>query len=601
MRSMIGWLSYLVARPKHFKRRVTGCCLIFVLGILLACGLLFGLSFLLVQLAVAQTTETPQEVLLLIDNSNSMFEKDGPGSDPNLLRIQAARLFITYLGVDSGGVLHRLGVIFFGGEARLVAPLTTLADDARRDELIDLIDNPERMAWTNPQAALELAEQTFRHSRTSGSRAVVLLTDGKPEWTTTPTEQEMTQTIARLRTVAGRFAAQNIPLFIILLQNSTTEADPEIEQRYIPLWQDMAAMTPTGRFYRARHSDALLDIYHNIVVTLTDRQTAGVVLQTQVQTQTIQQLWVEPNLQQVTFVIRKSDPALQVELVRPDERPVNPAEAGVQYGGRLGQSLEEIWSINQPPPGVWTVRINGRGTVTLWKDFYPAPATPTVTPSPTATLTPTATPRPSATATPTPTLTPTSTTPPAVAKPVPTLQPTGRPTSLPTATAPATGSVSNGPLIRWVVWPSLVLVVGGAGWYWRHTHQTQPLLSGTLRRVTAPNQVGPAATERIDLDTTGRRDITLGPDPKAYLHLPDLPEAPTPTIRLVARLGPDHQLGVSLLVPETNEARPVLVNKMPVQREWLLQDGDVITMGAYRFKYENLRQRASGYPGQTPR
>jgi len=156
-----------------------------------------------------------------------MYEKGGLGSDPDLLRIEAARLFLTYLGVDSGGAVYRLGVIFFGGEAQLVAPPTSLSDDSRRAELARLIADPPRPSWTNPQAALDLAEATF--TGLAGRRAVVLLTDGKPELSSNPTPQETAEAISRLQATAARLAAAEIPLFIILLQNQATDADPEID------------------------------------------------------------------------------------------------------------------------------------------------------------------------------------------------------------------------------------------------------------------------------------------------------------------------------------------------------------------------------------
>lgn len=68
----------------------------------------------------------------------------------------------------------------------------------------------------------------------------------------------------------------------------------------------MAAATPVGRFYRARRSEELLDIYHDIVVALTGRQTTGIVIQSQVRTAMIEPVIVEPAWAQVTLVILKA-------------------------------------------------------------------------------------------------------------------------------------------------------------------------------------------------------------------------------------------------------------------------------------------------------
>jgi hypothetical protein len=527
------------------------------------------------------------------------------------------------------------------------------------------------MGWTAPQAALDLAAETFRAADPHAGRAVVLLTDGKPEQSTTPTAEEKAAIIARLRGSAGRFAADGVPLFIILLQNAATDADPAIEQDFAPLWQEMAQATPGGRFYRARRSEELLDIYHDIVVTLTGRGTAGVVVQTQVQTETLERIPVKAGLAQVTFVIRKSDPALQVAVLRPDGRPLAPGDPGVQYGGRPGQSQEEVWAVDDPPPGDWQVQIGGQGTVTVWKDFYPAPSTPTPRPSPTDTPTATSTPTrtPTASPTPRPTATPT---------PLPAVGPVSRlsfatpsapveawpgdrlplvATWLPGARVlarlesadgnrlneislsetsegrytgqlglPAEGNgfgagryrlhllgearLANGltvqdevflPLTvrpaRWGGWwiglPVTVLVAGG-GWLWFRRRQMAPLLEGTLRRLAAP--AGQTIPARLDLDGLRRQRVSLGPDPKAELHLPSSSDAPTPHARLVARREGSGRSSVALLAGESEaDAGQVQVNQLPVVGEWLLQDGDVIQVGGYRFRYENLRRRAPAH------
>ena len=569
---------------RRARRRLGGCCLLMLLGLLLACGAVCGLSFHLVRRAGAQGPDpAPLQVLLLIDQSNSMYEKGGIGSDPNLLRIEAARLFITYLGVDSSGPVHRLGVIFFGDQARLIVPLTSLADDARRAEMVRLIADPPRMGWTDPQAALDLAAETLLAEDGNARRAVILLTDGKPERSTRPTPQEKAATIAQLRETARRFADEEISLFLVLLQNEATDADPEIEALYVPLWQEMAQMTPHGRFYRARRSEELLGIYHDIVVALTGRQTAGVVVQTQVQTETVETVLVEVGLAQVTFVVRKSAPALQVTILRPDGRLLAPGDPDVRYGGRPGQSREEVWAVHAPAPGLWRVRIRGQGTVTVWRDFYPAPPTPTPTPSPPPPPPPPPSPPASPTRPPTPSPLPLLVAP-TISPPIP-LSPAG----------PATEEVTGSGGGRSGLWVGL-LVVGlalGGGGIWLYRRRRAPLLEGTLRRLAAP--VGSAIPDRLDLDALNRREVRLGPDPDADLYLPGTSDVPTPPVRLIAQRGGGGRTGILLtLEPTRKRDGQARINHLPVTDEWPLRDGDLITLGAYRFRYENLRRRSRG-------
>ena len=168
MRWLSLWHRFTAFLGQHspfssLRRRVRRCCLTAGCGLGVVLLVLVLLILLLVLAGDRAFGQAPagDGVMLLIDNSNSMYDLGGVGSDPDLLRIEAARLFTAYLGVDADEADHRLGVIFFGGEAELVVPLTPLRDDIRRAEIADLIAEPERMRWTDPNRALELAYQAL--------------------------------------------------------------------------------------------------------------------------------------------------------------------------------------------------------------------------------------------------------------------------------------------------------------------------------------------------------------------------------------------------------------------------------------------------------
>jgi hypothetical protein len=145
-------------------------------------------------------------------------------------------------------------------------------------------------------------------------------------------------------------------------------------------------------------------------------------------------------------------------------------------------------------------------------------------------------------------------------------------------------------LAWWVLLPVAVLAVGGGGWLWLQYHQPKLFLTGTLRPLAGEASY-PA---RLDLDSLDRWEITLGAIPPADIHLPHTPDQLTPSARLTARLDADDQIGVVLTpLPGEASAAAAKVNNMAVSQEWFLRDGDVITLGGYRFKYENLRQRRS--------
>ena len=119
-------------RRRGCRRRALGCLGFLALLLAMAALLLFGL---LRRAAAGAPPSESLAVQLVIDNSNSMFDKGGVGTDPEQLRMAAARLFIEYLGIDDNRFHPSCGLIFFGSEAHQVAPLTPLADSAGRRSL----------------------------------------------------------------------------------------------------------------------------------------------------------------------------------------------------------------------------------------------------------------------------------------------------------------------------------------------------------------------------------------------------------------------------------------------------------------------------------
>jgi hypothetical protein len=374
-----------------------GCRFVLILLLLLSCLSCAALG-LLVRRAIAG--EPGSDVMLAIDNSNSMFDKNGVGSDSELRRIEAAQMFITYLGVDSGSSSHRLGVIFFGGEAKEVVPLTPLISDDERSKMASLIADPQRMEWTDPAAALTLSRDALLPSGQQGrERAVVLLTDGKPEWDHDPTPEERRAVIDELRRLGDQFAEDDIDLFVILLANEATDADPEIGTTYVPLWRSITETTG-GRFYQVRRADDLFTIYHDILLTLSATESAGPVVDTTLEGALQEEtVVIEPNLARVTYLVRLSSTDVAVTIHRPNGQRLQLDDPDVRHAG---WGTTAIWAVTRPQSGEWQVRMGGRGSVTVWKDFLPLPqqervADPSPTPlppSPTPTVTPSPTPAP---------------------------------------------------------------------------------------------------------------------------------------------------------------------------------------------------------------
>lgn len=360
----------MIERFRRWKR----VCLLVLLIVLFLCLALCALAVFLVGRASAQGAEhLPLDVLLLIDHSNSMWDKDGVGSDPDLLRVQAANLFIAYLGVDTARIGNRLGVIHFGGESVLVAPLMLLNSTGRRQDIRAAIADPHRLDWTDPLEALQLAYETLfpepeDHRDPARQPVVILLTDGKPELFPALSPEERATYVANLRVLVDRFRKQGCPIFTIALSNEATDADPEIQTVYRNMWQEIAARTPPAEYHEARTADDLLRIYHAIVARLTGAEPDAPVIETLVDGRAAETVTVETGLAQVTLVVLRSDPALEVRLLRPGGAPARPDDADVQHTGKTGVTREEVWAITNPRPGHWSLELQGHGTVLVWQD-----------------------------------------------------------------------------------------------------------------------------------------------------------------------------------------------------------------------------------------
>jgi len=360
-----------MSRLRRWKRT---CCLLLLVGALLLVFLCVALFALVYQARAQDMAPLPLDALLLIDHSNSMWDKRGVGSDPGLLRVQAANLFIAYLGVDTARPEHRLGVVHFGGESTLAVPLTPLDSPAQRQAIRATIAAPQRLGWTDPLAALQLAYETlFPQDQRDPARqpAVILLSDGKPELFPAPSPAERAAYLADLRALVERFRAQDCPIFTVALSNEATDADPEIQTVYRNLWQEIAARTPPAEYREARTAADLLPIYHAVVARLSGAEADTPVIETTVEGQALETIAVEPGLAQMTLVILRSDPALEVRLVRPEGVPARPFDPDVQHSGEAGATHEEIWAIRNPRPGTWTLELRGYGTVVVWLDTVP--------------------------------------------------------------------------------------------------------------------------------------------------------------------------------------------------------------------------------------
>ena len=615
---------------KLIERLTCGCLIIFILVGILIIG---ALGFLLAERVHAQDAVQPSgqfgarlsapnqpapvyDIVLVSDQSLSMWDCDGIGSDPDMLRVDAVHLFVNYLGADSNNERFRLGLVHFGGQPQLMAPLIELSSDAARQQLLDVAADPEPISWTNQLAALQTARELLTTTAIAGSRrVVVLLTDGEPAW---PADKpvDRAQYTAALRAVAAQFAADQTDLFVVQLTNPNTTCNQRLITEWMSVWQELAAMTPNGAVHTAQKASDLLPIYHNIVRDLIVRNT-GLMADSEALAQDVTvpvgetlviDVPVDSELSSMTLVVLKQSARTTAAVVGPTGAAAELSATGVLATGK--GTRQEVWRIEQPTLGMWQVRLTGEGEVTVWRDRMRPEPTPTPLPLPTVTPLPTSTPTSTPTATPVPTSTPTAT-------PTATSTATATPTSTPTATPTATNTATSTPTSTstatstppptatatatpvpppapqpeagfpwWLVVFAGGTLATGAGGIVVFRNSRQPFLQGELLPLAAndvagallPEDLSFRRTRRLYLGRKGKKQWRLhGWDGSAALEVNANGET---CIVPEARVGSQDQL----------LSGRVSVNKKMVYQPTVLHDGDVIGCGDYQFRYVNLLQ-----------
>ena len=541
---------------------------------------------------------TNQDIVLVSDQSMSMFTCDGVGTDPDLLRVDAVNLFAGYLGADGEPGRYRLGLIHFGGQVQPMAPLTDIGSSAMRQQLAAVAANPEPIPWTDPLLGIQAAAQMLAAEGRSDSRqTILLLSDGQPAWSV-DVQRTTEEYRAGLRAAVADLAARNISLYIVHLSNPITSCSQEVDVAWLDLWKELATTTPQGQLYTATGPRNLLDVYLNIVRQLVGMPDAEVTASGGTldgATGLSVPVTVTVPLERMSLVIWKAQPETEVQLFTPQGVLLAPDDVRVRVTGREMQSRQEIWRIEQPEMGIWSVQLAGRGDVIVWQDRVPLP-TPTPSPTLPPTATPTLTPTPTVTPTATPTETPTAT-PTATATHTP--QPTATNTPSPTPTATATATFTPSPTHTPTATPTEIIIPApepptterGPWWPWAAGGLgSVSLLALLMMRMLrpAPNYLsgqlvpidGPAdelALLTLDLGAERRRTFQLGTGAKEAIW------------RLAGwegsadiRLTPDGQALLEI------KKGSVAVNNLALHQARPLNDGDVIQFGPYRMRYDNL-------------
>lgn len=128
----------------------------------------------------AKTNDT--EIMLVIDNSNSMEFKTAEGKTRKSMILDGSRKLVDNIFNTSDNV--KVGIVKFAGENGLLSILpicVTTKLTSNKDEVLEgltKVENTDVESGTNIQQALKIAEDGFSTSK--GNKIIILLTDGCP-------------------------------------------------------------------------------------------------------------------------------------------------------------------------------------------------------------------------------------------------------------------------------------------------------------------------------------------------------------------------------------------------------------------------------------
>ncbi|MEO8083275.1 MAG: VWA domain-containing protein [Ardenticatenales bacterium] len=595
-------MRYVPGRMRMAGRGAAGCCLaIVVVAFLLALGSCVGLGWSIGRLSAAPAPPPADgtDVLIVLDQSGSLFGQGGRGTDPDLMRMAGARLLVDYLGAEASPGAWRIGVVQFGTRARLVAPLTDPASAAGRVALLDALADPVPEGWTAISAGLDVAAaEAYDGPRAANDRqvVVVLFTDGQPQTADAPDAAPSDATSRALDAALAAVQARGARWITVLLAPADLAMAPDARAAWAKVWADVAAKR-SGRLVVAATPSDLLDVYHSIAREIVGHErlplddalaAAGAV----------QPIEVITGSTRVKIVAMASAPDGAVELLRPSGTPVADDDADVAAASHSPDGRSSVWALDAPAPGAWKLRAPNGQPYQAWADAAPTTAS---SPAPSASPRPPATePRPSE-------------------PPTTVAAPTSRPTAIATVastrtmTTTAGAGASSGPADgphpqapSSTAWGrvGLFLLLGllslgslGAAALVIAAHpgiltnpltalrRRRPSLEGTMRPLPNPGRPDAIPAPLIPLD--GRARFVIGARSPADVLLGE--EDAGCTAELVP---PADGAGAELVARDPNGR--ITVNGEPVRTVRRLAHGDDVAVGGWRARYENVMQFGGG-------
>ncbi len=264
------------------------------------------------------------DVALVIDSSGSMKI-----TDPDSLRIPAAKLFISLLGSQD-----RAAVLSFSDQGYTIDGLTPVDNDANKNRLLNATDRiSSKGLYTNLYSAFKKGMEVLLHSKKEGrDQIIILMSDGMMD---VGDAAKDTQLLTRLKSeLSMELKNNNVKVYAIAF---TDQSDRKLLEKL---------SKQTGGFYNLAQTDK---DFHVIFTSIFESLKSPEMLPMEKNT-----FLIDPSIQEVTIVVSKDSPDSDILINSPD---------GQQYSGKkrysgiswFASDNFDMITVQRPVEGRWEI------------------------------------------------------------------------------------------------------------------------------------------------------------------------------------------------------------------------------------------------------
>ena len=280
-----------------------------------------------VSVAWAGAPKPGVDAVLLMDSSGSMAK-----SDPDKLRVPAAKLFMSLLGQND-----RIGLISFSDNGYPVLHLTAPAAGSNARILAAADKVSSKGVYTNLYAALEKGVNMLdREGKPDQEKLLVLMSDGKMDVGDSDEDWKLTQQLQG--ELLTRIQDKHIKVYTIAF----TEASD------MDLLQNIAQQTG-ALFKLAKSATDLHGVFSDIFETAKSPDMLPI---------EGGEFAVDASIEEVTIVASKEREDVRIFLQSPDGRKVSAEDAGDSFKWFLSEYFDMI-TVQKPQPGTWKLLFSG--------------------------------------------------------------------------------------------------------------------------------------------------------------------------------------------------------------------------------------------------